>query len=388
MARGYSVTITDDDKFVVFKIKPTYKQTRDAKIAKKKPDDMPKDSLGIYDVEQNKLEKIARVKSYKMPEKAGVWLAYLMEKPLPETKDKKELDSIGKLNELSNKAAAMQKQMDSLNNLIAKAQEQGIHLLTPKKDSTAKQKKEDDIEEGTELVLRNLTDGKEQKIKLVQEYLFSKYGNKFVVETTKKNNSKLNSSLILFYLERENFTFPQDTLAKAYIDVKNFCFNEVGDLAAFILTNDTTKNEQKKYDLYFVQRIVQQQIHGEGRTILMQADNIENKYLNGVIGEKFVNENFSLFFSKSNSDLFFGLSPKLPPKDTTLPEFERVNVDVWNYKDDNLMTAQLKDLDKELKKSYLTKYIFEDLRIVKLGSPKFEPIRVTQEGDGKYFYAV
>ena len=79
VARGYNITITDDDKFVVFKIKPTYKQTRDAKIAKKKVDEMPKDSLGIYDVENVKLEKIARVKSYKTPEKAGGWLAYLNE---------------------------------------------------------------------------------------------------------------------------------------------------------------------------------------------------------------------------------------------------------------------------------------------------------------------
>ena len=114
VARGYNITISDDDKFVVFKIKPTYKQTRDAKIAKKKPDEMPKDSLGIYDIEQNKLEKIARVKSYKMPEKAGGWLAYLMEKPLPETKDSKELDSAATKKNLDKRIERLQKELDSL----------------------------------------------------------------------------------------------------------------------------------------------------------------------------------------------------------------------------------------------------------------------------------
>ncbi len=386
--RGYNVTISDDDKFVVFKIKPTYKQIRDAKIAKKKADDMPKDSLGIYDVDNNKLEKIARVKSYKMPEKAGGWLAYLMEKPLPETKEKKELDSLGKLNELSNKAAAMQKQIDSLNSLIAKAQEQGINILTLKKDTTAKPKKEDDIEEGTELVLRNLIDGKEQKIKLVQEYLFSKYGNVFLIETTKKNNSKIKSFVISYNLDVNKFHHKQDTLANNFIDAKQFVFDEKGYHNAFFVTYDTSKSEQKEY------KLVKSTAAYEGFDTLLKwgiYDSVCNFTL-GYNKKLRVNENSVISFSKINDFLFFGISPILPIKDTTLPEFERVNVDVWNYKDDDLMTAQLKNVDIETKKSYLAKYFFDEESqkdiSIQLGSPKFEPIRVTQEGDGKYFYAV
>jgi VCBS repeat-containing protein len=396
VSRGYNVTITDDDKFVVFKIKPTYKQTRDAKIAKKKIDEMPKDSLGIYDVEQNKLEKIARVKSYKTPEKAGGWLAYLMEKFLPETKDKKELDSIGKLKELSNKAAAMQKQIDSLNNIIAKAQEQGINILTPKKDTTAKPKKEDDIEEGTELVLRNLTDGKEQKIALVQEYYFSKTANHLIVETTKKNNSKVVSLIISYHL-KENLS---DTLQKDFKDAKQFTFNDKENITAYFISFDTTKNEQKKYRLYVFGWV------SEKKDFKNEIHKLDYYITDSLLPNNNwrLNENSNLFFSKNDNHLIFGSSPKLPIKDTTLPEFERVNVDVWNYKDDDLMTAQLKNVDAETKKNYQTKVSFKEkhfksvsgsdsnaLRIktiLQLGSLKFENIRITEEGDGKYFYAV
>jgi VCBS repeat-containing protein len=396
VARGYNLTITDDDKFVVFKIKPTYKQTRDAKIAKKKPDEMPKDSLGIYDVEQNKLEKIARVKSYKTPEKAGGWLAYLMEKPLPEIKDKKELDSIGKLNELSNKAAAMQKQIDSLNNLIAKAQEQGINILIPKKDSTGKPKKEDDIEEGTELVLRNLTDGKEQKIKLVQEYFFSKNGNSFIVETTKKNNSKTVSSVINFHL-KENLS---DTLQKDFKDAKQFTFNEKENVVAYFISFDTTKNEQKKYSAYLFGWVL------DGTHSKKEIHKLDYYIYDSILPNSNwrINENSNLFFSKDGIKLYFGSSPKLPIKDTTLPEFERVNVDVWNYKDDDLMTSQLKNVDAETKRNYLTSVTFKENHfksvngsdsnasrirtILQLGSTKFENVRITEEGEGYYFYAV
>src|SRR3954464_8576808 len=38
IARGDSATITEDSRFVVFKIKPLFKDTRDAKIKKKRPD--------------------------------------------------------------------------------------------------------------------------------------------------------------------------------------------------------------------------------------------------------------------------------------------------------------------------------------------------------------
>src|SRR5207342_1725875 len=44
--RGYSAVITEDSKFLVFKIKPFFQDTRQAKIKKKTPDEMPKDSLG------------------------------------------------------------------------------------------------------------------------------------------------------------------------------------------------------------------------------------------------------------------------------------------------------------------------------------------------------
>ena len=80
--RGYSAMITDDSRYLVFKIKPPYKDTRDARIKKKKPEDMPKDSLGILKLGQNDIYKKARVKSYKVPQKGSGWIAFHLEKPI------------------------------------------------------------------------------------------------------------------------------------------------------------------------------------------------------------------------------------------------------------------------------------------------------------------
>src|SRR5687767_15163896 len=74
--RGYSALITEDSRFVVFKIKPFFKDTRDARIKKKKPEDMPKDSLGIVELGKESILKIAKVKTFKAPQKSHGWVAW------------------------------------------------------------------------------------------------------------------------------------------------------------------------------------------------------------------------------------------------------------------------------------------------------------------------
>ena len=86
--RGYNAVITEDSRYVVFKIKPLFQDTRQAKIKKKKADDMPKDSVAIIELGKDAVVKIARVKGYKTAEKGFGWVAYQLEKPLPDTTKK------------------------------------------------------------------------------------------------------------------------------------------------------------------------------------------------------------------------------------------------------------------------------------------------------------
>jgi hypothetical protein len=88
IARGYGAVITEDSRFVIFKIKPIFQETRQAKIKKKKADDMTKDSIGIVELGKEGLVKFARVKGFKTPEKGFGYVAYQMEKALPDTTKK------------------------------------------------------------------------------------------------------------------------------------------------------------------------------------------------------------------------------------------------------------------------------------------------------------
>ncbi len=74
--RGYNATFSNDNQFLIFKIKPLYKDVRDAKIKKKKADEMPKDSLAILSLSNMSIDKIPLVISYKLNEK-NQYLAYL-----------------------------------------------------------------------------------------------------------------------------------------------------------------------------------------------------------------------------------------------------------------------------------------------------------------------
>jgi hypothetical protein len=120
--RGYAGEITADNRFVICKIKPLFAATREAKIKKKKPDDMPKDSLAIVEVGKNSVLRIPRIKSFKTPEKgSGQWLAYLQEKALPQPPVVAQPDSTTQLNSLLHMADSLARVADSLRNKASEA---------------------------------------------------------------------------------------------------------------------------------------------------------------------------------------------------------------------------------------------------------------------------
>ena len=60
IARGYNALITEDSRYVIFRIKPFFKETKEARIKKKKPEEMPKDSLAIVELGRDSVWKTAR----------------------------------------------------------------------------------------------------------------------------------------------------------------------------------------------------------------------------------------------------------------------------------------------------------------------------------------
>jgi dienelactone hydrolase len=377
IARGYSAVITEDSKYAVFKIKPSFQETRQARIKKKTGDDLPKDSLGIIELGQDSVWKMAKIKSYKTPEKAAGWIAYLLEKTEPVVPRVKALpDSATQLKTMLQMADSLVRVADSIRNKTKEAQTKGLAVLTPAKKETkpaAPKADAEKVEEGTELVIRNLNTGTDKKIKLVTEYFFSKKANTLVVETSAKNNDSITKATVLWIDLASGKT---DTIFKKFNDAKNYVLNEEGDQLAFVAERDSAaKALTKFYKLYYYKP------GSDSAAVIAEKNTVGMKLGNTI------SENANLVFSKDGKKLFFGTAPIKAPKDTTLVDFELSRLDIWHFNDDYLQPQQLKQLDGELKRSYTAVIKPGDNKVVQLGSEDAERITLVNEGNADWVLA-
>ncbi|MBS0031530.1 alpha/beta hydrolase family protein [Chitinophaga sp. 22321] len=330
--RGSNPVITEDSRYVICSIKPLFKDTREAKIKKKKAAEMPKDSLAIIPLGQTGIQKFPGLKSFKTPEKGSGLLAWLQEKPADTAKNK------------GNK--------------------------TPK-DFTDADRADDDktpaagSESGT-LIIRQLLSGREDTIKNVKEYVFSKPGNHLLVETGADKKDSLSRNSVLRW---QTATRKADTLSRGNTDYKQFAFDEKGEQAAWFGTSDAEKALQPFYKLYYFK---------PGQDSAIEA---AGKNSSGIPANWTISSNSLIYFSKNGQRLFFGTAPILPVKDTNIVDFEVAKVDIWNYKDDYLQPMQLKNADKELKRNYAAVYYPAGNRIVQLGAEDLETLITAAEGN-------
>ncbi len=397
VSRGYNAMITEDSRFAVFKIRPWYKDTREARIKKKRPDDMPKDSFAIVELGKEVVWKVAAVKNYKSLEKEAGWVAYHLEK----TPEKKEATSPKKTD-----AAPDKKIADSLSRIIDSLQQviQSIPQKKKKGRDDEMQGEEDihhspsatadkftihdndfadsddapsgPVDAGTDLVLRNLSSGQEKIFNNVLEYYFSKTGGKLLIEQAKNPKDSLSlPTVVLFDLN----TGTAKTLSSKGNDFKNFSFSEDGSQVAYVAERDARpKDLQKFYRLWYYK-------DGMDSAILLV-----DKHTAGMKLGMTVSEFGNTSFSKSGKRLFFGVGQIQPPRDTTIIEIDMPKVDIWHYKDDYLQTVQLLParLRAAQQENFLAVYDLGAGTIKQLGSKEIPQVIPVNEGDGDTFIGV
>jgi len=393
--RGYNAVITEDSRYVVFKIKPAFQDTRQAKIKKKKPDEMPKDSVAITELGKDEVVKIPRIKTYKSAEKGSGWVAYHLEKPLPDSAKKTKtavtdsakmnLDKLVKLAD-----SVIRRSIDSVKGNVTKeevivaAQKAAREILKKGMDDILAEEQSlmdaegDDAaataaSEGTDLVVRKLGDTKEKTFKLVSEYYFDKKGTKLVIETTKNSKDSNSKAMVMLYNLASGKV---DTVMKGLNDGKNFSFDEEGTQVVFVAERDSsTKSLQKFYKLWYYTA-------GQDSAKLLAEKNTVGMELGST-----VSENAPPRFSKDGRKIFFGIAAIKPAKDTTLVDFELARLDIWHYNDDYLQPQQLKQLDAEMRRSFMAVVKPGDDRILQLGADTTERITLVDEGNADWVLA-
>lgn len=326
--RGAGATITSDSRYAVFHIKPFFRDTREARIRKKTPDQSPKDSLAWIELGTDRLTIVPRVRSYKVPEKNGRWLAYAV-----------------------HPAAGANKTTDSL----------------------------------TDLVLLDLRSGAEKRWRHTSEYAFSPEGNALIVATGPQPADSSSKAAILWVNTADGRT---DTVLRGFNDARNYGFDEQGAQLAFVAERDSApKALSKFYRLWYYTPGMDSAIVRADRNSITAALVLGPNKEAPLPTERegfTVSPDFPNVFSKDGSRLYFGVAPIRPPKDTTLVDFETAKLDIWNYKDDYLSPNQLVRLNADLKRSYLAMLPKGQDRLIPLADANCETVVPSEEGDGRW----
>ena len=329
-----SYSLSTDGKHTVALLKAPFADTRKAKIEKKKPDEMPKDSLLIIDNETFTYYILPDVKSYKTSQELGNYVAYAI-------------------------------------TLAPDTTKMGADTISVTTDSIKSKPKKKDISKKKEVVvLHNLITQQKDTLQNTKEYIFNKYGNAFaaVIEPEKKDSTVIPG---VIYIDLNKYDKKRISNGKA--EYKSLRFDDRGEQLAFLSTKDTSKVDQKVFDVLYFK-------HNADSAIVI-ADTTKL----GLPANWIFNENSYPYFSENGKRIIIGSAPKQTTKDTTIVEFEVASLDIWHWKDPYLQPQQLKNLSNDLKRKYIgVIQLDKDNKFTLLGNEEVPYTIMSNEGSGRY----
>ncbi len=201
----------------------------------------------------------------------------------------------------------------------------------------------------------------------VSEAVFSDNGNRLAFIKIHGDSTGKAYVVRVYDFNKNSFR----TIATYQGKTKKLTLSTDGQLLAYLNTQDTTKT--KVYALYLFDL--------KKNRWIKNIDTLTSDIPQGWA----VSENGKIFFSRDGKRLFFGIAPvaRQEGKDT-IPEDEKVKLDLWSWTDSLLMPAQLKRLDKDKKFSYTTVYDIAKDKVIRLQTNRYTNIKLFGHGDGRY----
>ena len=328
VARGTGGSFTLGSDFAAFTIRPFFAAIKKARDDKKPADEQPKDSLGILRLPTHDVQTIPRVKSFRLPERGTGWIAYQLEKAAPDTARRPK---------------------------------------PAKGDAPADRDRDGKEERGTTVVMRELATGKEYAFPYAKDYVLAKDGSRLIVTTT-GNDSTAAPGVFVF----STATRRTDTIAIGKGTYRQPALDDSARQAAFVADRDTARGKQRFYALY------------RWKAGTDSAARMVDTLTRGMYRHWLVSPDGPVSFSRDGARLFFGTAPVPLPDDTTLIEEETAKLDVWNWRDRELQSQQIKSLDEEKKRSYTAEVILGEGRFVQLADTLLPAVVTADEGNAPY----
>jgi dipeptidyl aminopeptidase/acylaminoacyl peptidase len=330
---GGRPVFTADSRFVVFQILPTKSETERAKKQKKKPEDMPKNAMGIMDLATGEVARVERVKNFKVPEDGAGFIAYLLE-------PKKE---------------------------AGKAEEKEDEKKAETTPAPAEKKKDKKKEYGSDLVLRNLADKSERTFPDVLEYTISKDGKSLVYAVSSKKEETNGA-----YAITPGTADGPAPLVAGKGKYAKLTWDDKHTQLAFISDRDDQSSAQPRFKLYHWDRKA-------ARATDLVSNSTPNFRQGMVISDK-----GSLAFSLDGSRIFFGVIPAPEPEkdEEDAASDDKVMADLWHWKDDYIQPMQKVRAAQDGNRSFRAVYHMKEKKFVQLADETME--QVVPSNDGRW----
>jgi dipeptidyl aminopeptidase/acylaminoacyl peptidase len=305
-----------------------------ARRDRRRPDQMPRDTLGILDLATGEMVRIPATRSFRMPDRAGGWLAYQLERPAG--------------------AQGAQPGMPQA----------GAEQPTPPAGGAAAGAQARRREPGSPLVVRNLGSGEERRIEDVSGYVFSADGRRLAYTVSTANGAGDG----IFVLDL--LTGAATAALTGQGEYRRPIFDEAGEQLAFLTNRGQPDRDTAAYALYYWQ------------PRLREARRLAAEGMAGVPAGWWVSENGSVSFSRNGQRIFFGTAPRPAPEqpDGRLAE-ERVRVDIWHWQDPQIQPVQLRRLPEERRRTFEAVVHLRDGRVVQLADERLPSVTVGARGD-------
>jgi len=315
---------TYDSRFLLFTIKPAYERVRELRLKRAKREEMPGDTLAIWNLSSSGIEKIPGIRSFKVPAKWGGWMAYQTEPPAS----------------ASGTAGEEKRQ---------------------KRESAAN---------GYNLTLRSLSDGKAIEVPFVSQFEFAPETPYMWFLSTGDDNG-FKAGLYLYDFARGESRL----LLAGKGAFRQISFDRNGTAIAFLYNADEADKLSNNYTLWLAP------VSGEPKEVV-------GKEKPGKPAGWVISENGRVTFSDSGSRIFFATAPANRQRDTLRLEEDYPNVDIWHWNEEVLHTQQVINRSRDARRSYQAVYNISSGTVLQLATPEIPEITLIKGGDSDVAVAI
>ena len=333
--RGIRILFTHDNAFVVAGAFPSKAETEQAKKDHKRPDEMPRTGMIIVNLSAMTAVRVADVASFQTAELGASYLAYLR----------------------GPKAAAM----------IAPTGKDGDQDQGRGGAAAARARRN---KNGSDLVLRDLATAKERTFADVVEFSMAK-DSKTLLYAVASKSEQTNGVYAV--------TPGSDAGPAALLSGKGQYANFTWDLAehrvAFLSNRDDQSSKPAKYKAYIWER------SGAPVEIVSTATS-------GFRSGYGISDRGTMNFSRDGSRLFLSCAPldaisaleKEPSPPAAVPSDDKVQADLWSWRDDLVQPMQRARLAQDRARSYRAVYMLAEKRFVQISDPTMGGLFPSDDG--------